>query len=57
MSKVPEWARDPDAVLKRNEEIERQADQYAMGCATLVRLVLAGLVVAGIVGGLLALLR
>lgn len=37
MSKIPEGARDPDAVIKLNEEIERQADQYAMGYVALVR--------------------
>jgi hypothetical protein len=54
-TKLPEWATDPDAVLRRQAKLEREADQHAAGCATLIRAFVLVVMIVGIVGGLISL--
>jgi hypothetical protein len=53
----PEWARDPDVVIERNAKIEREVEHHAAGCAALLHGLIVLATIAGIIGGVLALLK
>lgn len=57
MNDVPDWAKDPDAVPKKRAADDRDFEQRAIECTTLVHAAPRLLVAAELVGGLLALLR
>ena len=52
---LPAWVKDPDTELRRQAAVEQRLDHHASGCAVIVRALFMLLVVAGIMGGLLAL--